>query len=99
LKEVHGLSLAEIGERVSRSKAWVSMRLGLLRELTGPMAEKVFSGAFPVYSYMYTLRPFLRTRGIGKEQGDAFVSAVSGKRLSVREIGQLAHGYRPTRRW
>jgi hypothetical protein len=93
LKEVHGLSLAEIGERVSRSKGWVSMRLGLLREMTGPMAEKVFSGGFPVYSYMYTVRPFMRMNGAKKGDVEAFVEGLSGKKLSVREIELLAQGY------
>jgi len=42
---------------------------------------------------MYTLRPFMRMNGVKKGEVDAFVAAVSGKRLSVREIEQLAHGY------
>jgi predicted transcriptional regulator len=87
------MSVAEIADTLSRSKSWVTMRLGLAREMSGIVREKVLSGAFPVYSYMYTLRPLMRMNGVGKEDVQAFVSAVSGKKMSVREIGQLAHGY------
>ncbi|MEK7756033.1 MAG: chromosome partitioning protein ParB, partial [Planctomycetota bacterium] len=82
-----------IAEELSRSKSWVSMRLGLIGELGVKIREKLFAGAFPVYSYMYILRPFMRMNGVKKSEVEAFVAAVSGKRLSVREIEQLAHGY------
>jgi hypothetical protein len=55
--------------------------------------EKILCGAFPVYSYMYTLRPFMRMNGVAKKDIEAFVAAVSGRKLGVREIHQLAHGY------
>jgi hypothetical protein len=87
------MSLADIAETLSRSKAWVSMRLGLLREMGQTIRERIFSGAFPVYSYMYTLRQFMRMNGVQRKEVEEFVAAVAGKRLSVREIEQLAHGY------
>jgi predicted transcriptional regulator len=93
LRTLHRLSLADIAETLSRSKAWVSMRLGLLKEMGEVIREKIFSGAFPVYSYMYTLRQFMRMNGVGHEEIATFVGAVAGKKLSVREIEQLAHGY------
>jgi len=93
LVHVHGMGIAEIAETLLRSKSWVVMRLGLAGEMKGTVWEKVFSGAFPVYSYMYTLRPFMRMNGVGKKVVEAFVSAVSGRKLSIREIEQLAHGY------
>lgn len=93
LRTLHRLSVADIAETLSRSKAWVSMRLGLLKEMGETIREKVFSGAFPVYSYMYTARQFMRMNGIGREEVETFVGAVGGKKLSVREIEQLAHGY------
>jgi hypothetical protein len=40
---------------------------------------------------MYYLRPFMRMNGVTVEQIDSFVEAVSGHKLSVREIEQLAH--------
>ena len=93
LYTLHKLSVAEIAETLWRSKSWVTIRLGLLGELSERVREKLFSGAFPVYSYMYTLRQLLRRNGVRKEEVEEFIEAVSGKKLSVREIAELAHGY------
>lgn len=93
LKHLHGMSVAEIAETLSRSKAWVSMRLGLMKQMGEVVRRKIFSGAFPVYPYMYCLRQFMRMNGVRKAEIETFVSAVSGKKLSVREIEQLAHCY------
>lgn len=93
LRTLHRLSLADIAETLSRSKAWVSMRLGLLKEMGEAIREKIFSGAFPVYSYMYTARQFMRMNGTRREEVETFIGTVAGKKLSVREIEQLAHGY------
>jgi len=87
------LSVAEIAKELSRSKSWVSMRLGLISEMSATIRAKLFSGAFPVYSYMYILRPFMRMNGVSGEAVEQFVVAVSDKDLSVRDIEQLAHGY------
>lgn len=93
LHSLHNMTVAEIAETLSRSKSWVNMRLGLLSEMSERVREKVFSGAFPVYSYMYTLRQFLRRKGTQREDVEEFVERVGGKKLSIREIEQLAHGY------
>lgn len=93
LKSLQKLSVAEIATELSRSKAWVSMRLGLISEMSPVIRQHLFSGAFPVYSYMYTLRQFMRMNGIPRGQMDPFVQALAGKKLSVRQIEQLAHGY------
>ncbi len=87
------LSVAEIATELARSKSWVSMRLGLMAGMSAPVREQLFNGAFPVYSYMYTLRQFMRMDGVTGEQVEQFVRAVSGKKLSVREVEQLAHGF------
>lgn len=42
---------------------------------------------------MYTVRPFMRINGVGREEVEEFVTALSAKRLSVREIEHLAQGY------
>jgi len=39
---------------------------------------KIFSGTFPVYSYMYTLRQFIRMNGINRGEIDGFVNSVAG---------------------
>ena len=87
------LTVAEIAKELSRSKSWVSMRLGLISEMSATIRARLFSGAFPVYSYMYTLRSFMRMNGVSGEEVEQFVMTVSDKDLSVRDIEQLAHGY------
>jgi hypothetical protein len=93
LVTMHDMSIADVAETLSRSKAWVSMRRGLLKEMSQVVQEILFRGAFPVYSYMVTLRPFMRMNGVGQDEIERFVQAVAGQRLSVREIELLAHGY------
>ena len=93
LKTIHKMSVAEIAAQLSRSKSWVSMRLGLIGEMTEGVRKNLFSGAFPVYPYMYTLRQFMRINSIDKADIEQFVVALSNKKLSVRQIEQLAHGY------
>ena len=93
LRQMHQMSVADLAEQLSRSKAWVSMRLGLIGEMSPAVRERIFSGGFPVYPYMYTLRQFMRMNGVSKQDIEDFVVALSGKKLSVREIEQLAHGY------
>ena len=93
LLTLHGLSVSEVAEMLSRSKAWVSMRRGLLEEMGDTIQRILFQGTFPVYCYMYTLRPFRRMNSVTRSQLERFVQSVAGRRLSVREIGLLAHGY------
>jgi hypothetical protein len=93
LRKLHKMGVAEIAEQLSRSKSWVSMRLGLIGEMGEKVREKIFSGSFPIYPYMYTLRQFMRMNGVKKQEIEDFVVAVSGHKLSVRDIEQLAHGY------
>ena len=93
LKRVHAMNVAEIAEALSRSVGWVSMRLGLLGEMPPLVRQKLFAGAFPVYAYMYSIRPFMRMNGAGREEVEQLVAALSGKRLSVRDLDHLAQGY------
>lgn len=93
LLSLHGMSVAEVAATLSRSKGWVSMRRGLLEEMSPSIEEVLFRGAFPAYCYMYTLRPFMRMNAGGKERVERFVKAVAGKRLSVRDIELLAQAY------
>lgn len=88
-----GLSLAEIAQQLDRSKAWVSLRLGLFKELSPTVREALFAGDFPVYSYLYCLRSFRRLKGVGAADLDQFVGALRGHKLSVRQIEGLAHGF------
>ncbi len=82
LLSMHDMSMADVAETLSRSKAWVSMRRGLLQEMSQAVQEILFRGAFPVYSYMVTLRPLMRINGVGQAETERFVQAVAGQRLS-----------------
>jgi len=73
LRQMHQMNVADIANELSRSKAWVSMRLGLIGEMSAAVREKIFSGAFPVYPYMYTLRQFMRMNGVKKQDIEDFV--------------------------
>lgn len=93
LKNAQQWDVADIAAELSRSKAWVSVRLGLIARMSEPVRRQLFAGAFPVYCYLYTLRPFMRLNGEVDKEVEEFMTAVSGQGLSVREIEQLAHGY------
>ena len=93
LRNARGMNVAEIAAELSRSKGWVSMRLGLLAQMSAKVRHQLFTGAFPVYSYMYLMRQFMRMNGVKAGQIEEFVVAVSGRGLSVREVEQLAHGF------
>lgn len=93
LLATHSMTIADVAEMLSRSKAWVSTRRNLLTAMSPAIQKILFRGAFPVYSYMVTLRPFMRMNGIGQAEIERFVQAIAGTKLSVREIELLAHGY------
>lgn len=93
LRKVHKMCVADIAVRLERSKGWVSMRLGLVNEISECVLKQMLNGKFPVYSYMYTLRQFIRMNFASKVEVDEFINTVAGKRLSIRQIEQLAHGY------
>lgn len=93
LKNIHNMTVMDIAQKLERSSSWVSMRIGILSEMSDFMQTKLFNGEFPVYSYMYTLRQFRRMNYAKSDDLDEFVRAVSGKHLSVRNIEWLAHGY------
>ena len=88
-----GLTAAAIAERLDVSPAWVSLRLGLIEEMSETVRKNIFSDNFPVRSYMYSLKPFTRVKGAEKDLVDSFVSHVSGKGLSTRDIDRLIYGY------
>ena len=93
LHEKYGLSLAVLAEKVERSKAWVSVRLGILKDMSLNVREAVFSGQFPVRSYLYTLCKFTRVNGVSREGIEEFVAVTRKKNLSTRDIDVLARGF------
>jgi hypothetical protein len=93
LNKVHKLSVAEMAQILEKSKGWISMRLGMIGQMSELVMEKIFKGQFPAYSYMYSLRPFIRMNEIKKKEIEEFVCLASGKDLSIRDLDILAHGY------
>jgi len=93
LLTIHGMSIADVAESLSRSKGWVCMRRNLLDAMSDGVEQILFRGTFPVYSYMYTLRPFMRMNSVTSSDVEQFIQLVAGKHLSVRDIELLADGY------
>ncbi len=93
LLTIHGMSIADVAESLSRSKGWVCMRCNLLDAMSDGVERILFRGTFPVYSYMYTLRPFRRMNCVTRARLEQMRPAVTGKQLSVRNIDLLADGY------
>jgi hypothetical protein len=93
LHKVHKMSVAEIAQSLERGKSWVSMRLGIIGKMSDCAKQRIFKGEFPVYSYMYTLGQFIRMNCARADEIDDFISSVSGKNLSIRDIERLAYGY------
>ena len=95
LLSIHGMNVAEVAQMLSRSKGWVSMRRSLLEGMSPAIQAILFRGAFPVYSYMYSLRPFMRMNADARRRSSGLSTALagSGARLSVRDIERLAHAY------
>jgi hypothetical protein len=93
LRTVHKMCVLEIANLLQKSKSWVSMRSGLVSRMSECVMEKIFNGGFPAYAYMYILRRFIRMNRVRQEEIDEFVTAVSGKNLSFRDIESLANGF------
>jgi ParB/RepB/Spo0J family partition protein len=96
IDELHkrcGLSITGIALKLEVSPAWVSVRLGIIDEMSETVKKNIFSGRFPIRSYMYSIKHFTRVKHIEKDQIDRFISSVSGNDLSTRDIDTLAYGY------
>lgn len=93
LKTGHRMSHSDIAALLEKSRSWVSMRSGVIREMSEYVKRQVFAGEFPAYSFMYTLRRFIRMNTVKKSEIEEFVRSVAGKHLSIRDIDLLAKGY------
>ncbi|MGB9500006.1 MAG: ParB N-terminal domain-containing protein [Dissulfuribacterales bacterium] len=93
LQSIHGMCGSDIALLLERSRAWVSVRAGIIKEMSKCVMDKIFSGRFPAYFYMYTLRRFMRINSVSKKDVDEFVTSVAGRNLSLRDIDILANGY------
>lgn len=93
LKQHFQMTVGEIANRLSRSVSWVSVRLGLLAEMSPKVREFVFTGKFPARTYLYTVRHFTRVKRISPRQAEEFIEACAGRKLSTRQLEILARGY------
>jgi hypothetical protein len=96
IEELHknyGLSIYDIARRLGRCPSWVSMRLGMIGELSELVRAKIMSGAFPARVYMYGIKVFTRVNKISSGRVDVFVEAVSGKGLGTRDLIALSRAY------
>jgi ParB/RepB/Spo0J family partition protein len=96
IEELHqkcGQTIYDIATQLGRSPSWVSMRLGMLEQLSPLVREKIMTGAFPIRAYMYAIKGFTRVNNIPSQQVDLFVNAVSGKSLSTRELFVLCRSF------
>jgi len=86
-------SLGQLAADLGRSQAWISVRLGVLAQMSEPVRRQLFAGAFPAYCYLYSLPRFRRLKGVSPAKIEQFVVALSGQGLSVREVEHLAQGF------
>lgn len=90
LVHAHQMSIADIAAELNRSKAWVSMRRGLLAGMTDGVRELLSQGKFPVHAYLHTLRPLTRVNAADAGEIERFVRALAGQKVSLRDIQLLA---------
>ena len=93
LHSTHKMNIVDISQNLDKSKSWVSMRLGLIKEMDNEIKNILFNGEFPVYAYMYTMRQFMRMNYAKKDEISEFIQLIAGKKLSTRSIENLAYGY------
>ena len=90
LKRLHGMNVAEIAEALARSKAWVSLRLGLLAEMSPAVRQKSVALSTPASSKMsavITTGPSRRIwPGTTKRSSTALRSCTLGGRSSMNSV-------------
>jgi ParB family transcriptional regulator, chromosome partitioning protein len=80
------LALEDLGRRFARSVSWVSRRLALVEELPETIQEHVRRGVLPAHAAMKYLVPLARANPAACAR---LVTAIAGKGLTNRQIGQL----------
>lgn len=93
LSEVHQLTYREIGGRLNKSATWVAHRVAFLQQTSPYVLGEIFSGRFPASGATHALHKITRVNKTSMAETDKFVQAVTGKKLSVRNIDLLAKAY------
>jgi hypothetical protein len=91
LVTAESLTLAEIAQRMCRTKSWVSRRLGLHKVLWPELRTKIALGQIPPQAAMKSLLPLARANAAHARQ---LVDSLGKHRISVRELGRLYAAYR-----
>src|SRR5918996_1284649 len=85
-----GLSLAEVGRRLKRSKGWVSGRLGLIEGLPERVLEEVQRGEIGAYVATRYLLPFARANASDCEK---LAEKIIEHEFASREVEALCQHY------
>jgi ParB family chromosome partitioning protein len=85
-----GLSLAEVGRRLERSKGWVSGRLGLIEGLPEQVLDGVLSGKIGAYVATRYLLPFARANASDCEK---LAQKIMEHEFRSREVEALCQHY------
>lgn len=93
LRDNHNMTIESIGHSLGKSRFWVSSRLRLLQSLSPLVERKIFDGSFPVYNAMGLLHQVKNKSFANNNEIDEFVTAVSGKGLTINDINLLGEGY------
>ncbi len=90
LLSIHGMSVAEVAETLSRSKGWVSMRRSLLDEMSPTIQQILFRGGFPVYS-LHVHAAAVHAHELGSPEPDRAVHE-GPRRQAAERAGHRAVG-------
>jgi ParB/RepB/Spo0J family partition protein len=93
LHEQHDMSVRQIASHLGCSPAWVSLRLGMVSQMSPLVRNKVLGGHFPWRGYLYGIRPFTRVNSGIADLVDRFVAAASNRDLSTRDALLLSRIY------
>lgn len=86
-----GLGQEELASRFSRSRSWVSRRLGLASELPLSVQEQVREGRISSHAAMKYLLPMARAKAA---DGEALAAVAAKEKLTSREVGLIYGAWR-----
>jgi hypothetical protein len=93
LRKNYAMTLSRIASFLGCSVAWVSLRHGMLEQMSQTVRDCIFSGKLPLRCWLYAIRPFTRVKGVDGSTIDRFIMAVAAKGLSTRQIFLLTRAY------
>jgi len=91
LQEEHGLSFSAIGHRLSRTKSWVSRRVGLVRELPDWLQEHIRKGELQCYAVTKYLLPLARAN---REHAKLLARELAGMSVTTRDVADLYYAWK-----